>query len=156
MKSKERGVNEPEGSKVGYPLTPDLFLYLLDLEVKKARRYQNFLSVLILELTARSTGEGKNDLSASSQRLAASLSGEIRETDVFGLLGDGRLGVILPYADGAAAIHVKSRFESMLRYFDFDDRGWDVQIHQACYPDDGTDTEDLLRCVRGSKSALDS
>ena len=42
-------------------LDKDLFLYLLDLEVKRARRYQNFISILLMKLVPFSKeGNGKN------------------------------------------------------------------------------------------------
>ncbi len=56
----ETGVEKGEG-EFGRILKRDLFLFLLDLEVKRARRYQNFLSILIMKIVGSSysnNGEG--------------------------------------------------------------------------------------------------
>jgi len=128
-------------------LNRDLILYLLDLEVKRGRRYQNFLSILILDLIALPDGDGGSDLEASCQMLTTLLAYEVRETDIFGAVGKNRVIVLLPYADLLAGDQAKSRFESFLKYYDFRSKGCEVKIHQVSYPRDGTDTVDLMEKV---------
>ena len=134
----------------GRILTKDLFFFLLDLEVKRGRRYQNFLSVLILELVAMPGGNGSGDLETSCEMLTKLLLEEMREADIFGALGERRLVVLLPYADMVAGTQAKSRFESVLKYYDFKSKGYEVMIHQVSYPMHGTNTLDLMKKVLGT------
>jgi hypothetical protein len=130
-------------------LNKDLLLYFLDLEVKRGRRYQNFLSILILDLIAVPNGNGGGDFESSYQMLSTLLMDEMRETDIFGALKENRLIVLLPYADLAAGGQTKSRFENILKYCDFKSKGYGVKIHQLCFPTHGTATIDLMQKVMG-------
>src|SRR3990170_378004 len=124
-------------------LNKDLFLYLLDLEVKRARRYQNFLSLLMLNLKQLSKDDGKYFL-VCQQALGRLLSAELRETDLLGSLGKNSLVVLLPYADPSAGGIAKSRFEDILKYYDFRNKGFEVLVDQRCFPLNGTDAIDLI------------
>jgi len=68
LKSKEGTGLEPNRI-----LNKDLILFLLDLEVKRGRRYQNFLSILILDLIAVSNGDGGGDFESSYEMLSTVL-----------------------------------------------------------------------------------
>jgi hypothetical protein len=135
------------GVEVNRILNKDLILFLLDLEVKRGRRYQNFLSILILDLIALSSGDGGGDLEASYQMLTTLLGDEMRETDVVGALGEKRLLLLLPYADNVAGGQAKSRFEDVVKYYDFESKGYEVKIHQVSFPMNGTNTNDLMEKV---------
>lgn len=149
MTNSELKLQEGTKTELGRMLNRDLILYLLDLEVKRGRRYQNFLSILVLDLMALSNGNGGGDLDTSYQMLTTLLADEVRETDVFGALGEKRVIVLLPYADLSAGNQAKSRFESILKYYDFRSKGYEVKVHQVCFPMNGTDTPDLMRKVMG-------
>ncbi len=123
----------------------DLFLYLLDLEVKRGRRYQNFLSMLILDLVAVPGGDGEKDFEASYEMLTGILKDEMRETDIFGAMGERRLIVLLPYADLLAGDQAKARFEGVLQHYDFRSKGYKVEIHQVSFPTNGADTAELMK-----------
>jgi GGDEF domain-containing protein len=135
-----------EGTEVKWSriLNTDLFLYLLDLEVKRARRYQNFLSILILKLNALSNDES-GDLQTSYQMLANLLTEEIRETDILGHLSKNKVGVLLPYADALSGGYAKSRVEDTLKYCDFKSKGFEVMIDQINFPMHGTNTISLMK-----------
>ena len=124
-------------------LNKDLFLYLLDLEVKRARRYQNFLSLLMLNLKQLSEDDGKYS-QVCQQALGRLLSAELRETDLLGSLGENSLVVLLPYADPSAGGIARSRFEDILKYYDFRNKGYEVLVDQRCFPKNGTDVIDLI------------
>jgi GGDEF domain-containing protein len=145
MKVAEVKLRGGKGMGVKRILNKELFLYLLDLEVKRGRRYQNFLSILILDLIALPKGNEGTDLETSYQMLTSLLKDELRETDIFGALGEKRLIVLLPYADLAAGTLAKSRFENILGHYDFKSKGYKVQIHQVSFPMNGTDTADLVK-----------
>lgn len=130
-------------------LSRELFLYILDLEVERARRYQEFFSVLRLKLfplPGQHVGEGQQKC---YQSLINWLGGELRESDLVGSLGDDHLAVLLPYADLSVGRHVKTRLEDSLKYFGFKNDGYEVTIDQICFPKDGTVTKDLVSKVTG-------
>src|SRR5512137_2143301 len=103
------------GDAFGRILNQDLFLFLLDLEVKRARRYQNFLCLMLLKIKQFSREGDGGGLEACSRILSNLLMGEIRESDIIGSLELDRLVVLLPYADVKAGTHVQSRFEDALK-----------------------------------------
>lgn len=144
MRNPEDRLKEGTGAKWDRILNKGLFLYLLDLEVKRAQRYQNFLSILILKLNALSKDDS-GDLESSYQMLAHLLSEEIRETDILGYLSKNMVGVLLPYADVLAGSRAKSRFEDNLKYCDFKSKGCEVRINQVSFPAHGTNTESLMK-----------
>ncbi len=130
---------------VGRILNRDLFLYFLDHEVKRALRYQNFLSVLLLRLVPCSKGiEGKG-FENCCQTLGSVLKEEMRETDVLGFLAEDKWAALLPYADMNAVDQAKVRFENALKYYDFRNWGYDVMVQQFTFPRNGTDTVEVIR-----------
>ncbi len=137
-----------EGSTMGLGriLGKDFFLYFLDHEVKRALRYQNFISILLLRLKpcANSQTYGKCD-ETCSRTLANVLVEELRETDILGWLGDNKFAALLPYADAIAGDQAKTRFESTLKYYDFRSWGYEVSVQQFCFPRNGTNTVELIR-----------
>lgn len=132
---------------LGRILNRELFLFLLDLEIKRARRYQNFLCLLILKLKENSNGEGRWDRSFCFEILSDLLRTEMRESDILGTIGEGELCIMLPYADESSGKLVQSRFEETLKYFNFRNRGYDILINQVCYPVQGTNMADLIKRV---------
>ena len=136
----------------GRILNRNLFLYLLDLEIKRARRYQNFLSILSLELISSANGGGGDDLQTSHEMLANFLTDEMRETDISGSIGEKVIVVLLPYADHSDGNHAKARFERSLKFYDFRSRGYDVAIHQTSFPADGTNTAEIMRRALGPEA----
>jgi GGDEF domain-containing protein len=146
VENREKKPKEEVEVKWGRILNKSVFLTLLDLEVKRARRYQNFLSVLILRLNALSK-EHSGDLQTCYQMVANLLTEETRESDIIGHLSKDRVGVLLPYADVSAGSEAKSRFEDSLKYCDFKSKGCEVRIDQVSFPTHGTNTESLVKKV---------
>ena len=138
----------------GKVLNRDLFLFLLDLEVKRARRYQNFLCLMLLKIKQRSKNEEGLDFHTCYETLSDLLSVEIRESDILGSLDGNGLVILLPYADVKAGNHAKSRFEETLKYYNFKSRGFDVMIDQICFPINGTSTIDLIRKALGTENSV--
>jgi GGDEF domain-containing protein len=137
----------------GRILNQDLFLFLLDLEVKRARRYQNFLCLMLLKIKPFSQEGDGGGLQACYRTLSDLLMEEIRESDIIGSLELNKLVVMLPYADVKAGTYVKSRFEDSLKYYDFKSKGFEIMIDQICFPIHGTDTMDLIRKSLGEELA---
>lgn len=153
MRISEEDLQEGTKVELGRILNKDLFLFLLDLEVKRARRYQNFLCLLLLKLEQFTkkddNGEG---FQPCYEVLTDLLTVEMRESDVLGSLGKNRLAVLLPYANGSAGRLARSRFENILGYFSFQERGYKVIIDQICFPINGTDTIDLIKKALGTET----
>jgi len=143
------------GTELGRILDKDLFFYLFDLEVKRARRYQNFISILLLHLSPLAGDGGENGLKACYQTLSSILVEEARETDILGCLGETRLAALLPYADVTAGSQAKTRFESTLKYYDFRSRGYQVAVQQFCFPKNGTVTSDFIQKTLSSNPLED-
>ena len=142
---------EPE-PVFGRTLNRELFLFLLDLEVKRARRYQNFLCLMFLKIRQFSPEDDGGGLQACSRTLSNLLMEEIRESDIIGSFEANRLAVLLPYADAKAGAYVKSRFEDVLKYCDFKNKGFEIMIDQVCFPINGTNTMDLIRKALGGET----
>ncbi len=133
------------GEAFGRILKRDLFLFLLDLEVKRARRYQNFLCLVLFKIKQSFREDSRGGLKECYQTLSDLLMEQVRESDIIGSMELDKLLVLLPYADSQAAAHVKSRFEDALKYYDFGSKGFEITIDQVCFPVNGTDTIDLIR-----------
>jgi hypothetical protein len=133
---------------VGTFLNRGSFLRMLDLEIKRARRYQNSFCVLILKLSPVPGQEKGKGLQKCYHSLSIWLKGELREIDILGSLGDDQLAALLPYADLSGSRRVRSRLEGKLKNLDFRNDGYEVVIDQISFPKDGT-VEDLSARLQG-------
>jgi len=150
--SKER-FEEMVGGGSDRVLDKDLFLFLLDLEVKRARRYQNFICLLLPKLKPSSKSDNEAMFQNYYQTLVTLLTEEMRETDIVGSLGKNQLAILLPYADISAGGHAKSRFENALKYYNLNSNGFEVIIDQVCFPINATDTHSLLQKALGPEAS---
>ena len=153
MENPRGGFSKGAGGRYGRVLNRDLFLFLLDLEVKRARRYQNFLCLILLKVRQLSKDNNGGGLEICHDTLRNLLAEEVRESDIIGSCGTNKIVVLLPYADVRAGAHVKSRFEDVLRYYDFKEKGFEILVDQICFPIHGTDTMDLVREALGEQPA---
>jgi diguanylate cyclase (GGDEF)-like protein len=133
-------------------LRKSVFDYLFDLEVKKAIRYQYFLTVLFLELDGAegTDGTGEDERQAQGEEvrvLADLLRDELRSTDVIGKHDDGRFSVLLHHADEVNTLRIGERLRRRIADYVFS-RGQEgrktVSIGGACFPTSGNFPEDLL------------
>ena len=129
----------------GRILNRDLFHFVLDIEVKRSRRYQNFLCLMLFKIKQFPQEGNRGGLQACYRKLGDLLMDETRESDIIGSLEVDRIVVLLPYADAKAGAHVKSRFEDALKYYDFKSKGIEIKIDQVCFPINGSDTMDLIQ-----------
>lgn len=143
--AKQEGIMA-EGD-LGRILSREVFLYLLDLEVKRARRYQEFFSVLVMSLICLSNQDNGHSQQKCFEILSNLLREEFRDSDILGSLGEEKLAAILPYADASACNVARLRFEGSLKYCDFSQAGYEVKIDQICFPGDGTDINELVKKV---------
>ncbi len=133
----------------GRILDRDLFFFLLDHEVKRARRYQNFLCLVLFKIKQAPQEDHGRGLNACYRTLSDLLIEEVRESDIIGSVALDKLIILLPYADLKAGARVKSRFEDVLKYYDFKSKGIEIMIEQVCFPVHGADMMDLFRKATG-------
>ena len=126
-------------------LNRELFLFLLDHEVKRARRYQNFICLLLLRLQPSSKNNNDTDFQDCHRIVSNLLMEEMRESDIIGYFGKNQLMVLLPYADILAGDHAKCRFEAVLKCFDIESKGYELLVEKICFPKNGTDPVQLVR-----------
>lgn len=131
----------------GHVFRRQSFLFLLDLEIKRARRYQNYLSLLSFTLHGLNPSPGENP-GVSLKNLAYLLKDELRGTDCVGE-GEGanRLLVMLPYADMAGVHKVREKLEKIFQDYEFGAEGLAIEISEVCFPTHATNIEGLLRRV---------
>ena len=128
----------------GNVLNRESFLFLLDLEIKRAQRYQNFLSLLSLTFGHLDPSMGEH-ASISMKTLANLVKYDLRETDIVGLGAGNLLLVMLPYADMAGAHTVRERLKQILYEYGFGRKGFTVEINEVCFPTHANNFDDLLR-----------
>jgi GGDEF domain-containing protein len=139
----------------GNVLNKESFLFLLDLEIKRAQRYQNFLSLLSLTFGHLDPSVGKN-ATISLKGLANLVKGELRHTDIVGQDAGNRLLVMLPYAEMSGAHTVRERLEKILYEYGFGRKGFAVEINEVCFPIHATNFNDLLRMAGNLESMCTS
>lgn len=118
----------------------EMFCYLLDLELKRGMRYQNFFCLLKFKLSRIHDHANGKGLETCYQALSHFLMEELRESDILGSLGEGQLVILLPCADSSCGGLVRSRLEDGLKNFEFNNKGYEVMIDPICFPKDGTAT----------------
>lgn len=128
----------------GHVFNKKTFLFLLDLEVKRARRYQKYLSLLSLTSDHLSSSREEKP-SIFLKTLANLLKDLLRDTDIVGQCRANRLLVMLPYSDKGEAHKVRVRLEQKLQEYDLGKQGRTIEINEACFPTDATNIDDLLR-----------
>src|SRR6478672_1331868 len=85
-----------EGSKL---LTPNAFEFVLDSELKRAVRSQNFLTLVTVEASREWEGMTVTADDGTLQEVAQLIGREVRETDLLGHTDKGTLAVVLLDAD---------------------------------------------------------
>ena len=134
-------------------LTPEAFNFVLNNELKRAMRSQNFLTLLVIEATALTPGEG-TQLTRDVARL---VSREVRETDLISCTEEGRVSVVLLDADLPNSMRVLDRLLSRFEHYEFTSAK-SIAVGAACCPTHGADAETLRRAaeVRPMPSRRDS
>jgi hypothetical protein len=119
------------------------FFRLLDFEIKRARRYQNFFSVMRFALQ----GDGGSEESSQEERLKYLLNlvrEEIRETDLIGQTTRNEIMIILPYCDPAGAKVVNTRLNRLVNDFHFDEEGLQVRSGLTIFPVQANNMTEIL------------
>src|SRR5215210_2577754 len=128
-----------EGSKL---LTPGAFEFVLDSELKRAVRSQNFLTLVVLEASREWEGMMVTADDGTVMEVAQIIGREVRDTDLLGHTDDGTLALVLLDADFEHSTRVVERLVSRLEHYGFA-TPLRIAVGAACYPTHAIDAESL-------------
>jgi GGDEF domain-containing protein len=121
-------------------LTPEAFDFVLNNELKRAVRSQNFLTLVLMDPRAATTAV------EAIREVARVVSREVRETDLLSASPEGRLSLVLLDADLQSSMHVIERVRARLQHYQFT-TPIDLEIGAACCPTHGADAGTLKRAA---------
>lgn len=141
-------------------LTPHAFEFVLDGELKRAVRSQNFLTLVTLEANREWDGMSVTADEGTVEEVAEIVRHEVRDTDVLGYTSQGQLSLVLLDADYGNSTKVIKRLVQRMEHYDFP-TPLRISVGAACYPTHAVDAESLKRQAvshpvvnwRGGKSA---
>jgi hypothetical protein len=128
-------------------LTPEAFEFVLNNELKRAVRSQNFLTLVIVEPMLRGVpGGGNGDRDNAVRDVAKLVSREVRETDLIAYTDHGQLSLVLLDSDLQNSLRVIDRLLARLDHYEFA-RPLVFDVGAACCPTHGADAESLKRAA---------
>lgn len=130
-----------EGSKV---LTPGAFKFVLDRELTRAMRSQNFLTLVLVEASREWEGMMMTADEATVHEVAQLIGREVRDVDLLGHTERGTLALVLLDADYEHSIRVVDRLISRIENYEFP-TALRIAVGAACYPTHAVDAESLTR-----------
>jgi len=130
-----------EGSRL---LTPGAFEFVLDSELKRAVRSQNFLTLVMLEASREWEGMMVTADDGTLQEVAQVIGREVRDTDLLGHADKGTLALVLRDADFEHAARVIDRLVARIDNYEFG-TALRIAVGAACYPTHAVDAESLKR-----------
>ena len=130
-----------EGSRL---LTPNAFEFVLDSELKRAVRSQNFLTLVTVEASREWEGMMVTADDGTLHEVAQIIGREVRDTDVLGHTGKGTLALVLLDTDFEHSSRVIDRVVSRIENYEFQN-ALRIAVGAACYPTHAVDAESLKR-----------
>jgi hypothetical protein len=130
-----------EGSKV---LTAKAFEFVLDSELKRAVRSQNFLTLVVVEASREWEGMMVTADDGTVHDMAEIISKEVRDTDFIGHTDTGTLALVLLDADFEHSTRVIDRLVARIENYEFP-TPLRVAVGAACYPTHAVDAPSLKR-----------
>ena len=130
-----------EGSRL---LTPNAFDFVLDGELKRAVRSQNFLTLVVLETRREWEGLEVTADDGTVEEVAQVVGREVRDTDVLGYASEGLLSLMLLDADYENSTKVIDRLVERMDHHEFR-TPLRISMGAACYPTHAVDADSLKR-----------
>lgn len=126
-------------------LTSEAFEFVLNNELKRAARSQNFLTLVSVtpHLSGAATGAA-SDRELAVKQIARLISRDVRETDLLAETDKGRLSLVLLDADLPNSMNVIDRLRTRLDAYAFSPP-LTLEIGAATCPTHGADVESLRR-----------
>ena len=128
-----------EGNKV---LTPGAFEFVLNSELKRAVRSQNYLTLVVVEASREWQGVTVTADDGTLQEVAQIIGKEVRDTDLIGHTDKGVLSLVLIDADFEHSSHVINRLVSRIEHYEFS-TALRLAVGAACYPTHAVDAQSL-------------
>jgi diguanylate cyclase (GGDEF)-like protein len=134
---------------------PEVFRHLLQQEVKRARRYSEFFSLLVLspdDAAAEAWASADWRVERLLGLMVENIRQELRDTDYIGRC-DNHLAVVLLHSSVEETRLVAKRVRQRIGWFSFPPELTSgsarvtVSMGAACFPTDGRDLSSLLRCA---------
>jgi len=130
-----------EGSRL---LKPGAFEFVLDSELKRAVRSQNFLTLVTLETSREWEGMMVTADDGTLQEVAQVIGREVRDTDLLGHSEKGTLALVLLDADFEHSARVIDRLVARIDHYEFP-TPLRIAVGAACYPTHAVDAASLKR-----------
>jgi PleD family two-component response regulator len=125
-------------------LTPDAFEFVLETELKRAIRCQNYLTLVTVEASREWEGMTVTADDGTLQEVAQVIAREIRDTDLLGHADKGTIGLVLLDADFDHSTRVIDRLVSRIESYKFP-TPLRIAVGAACYPTHAVDADSLKR-----------
>ena len=130
-----------EGSKL---LTPGAFEFVLENELKRAIRSQNYLTLVAVEASREWEGMTVTADEGTLHQVAQLIGREVRDTDLIGHIDKGTIALVLIDADFDHSTRVIDRLVSRVENYEFP-TPLRIAVGAACYPTHAVDAESLKR-----------
>lgn len=128
-----------EGTRV---LTPTAFQFVLDGELRRAVRSQNFLTLVVLDTRREWEGMTVSADDGTVDEVAQIVGREVRESDVLGHTDRGTLALVLLDSDFDSSTKVIDRLIQRINHYDFP-TPLRISVGAACYPTHAVDAPSL-------------
>ena len=130
---------EEEGSRL---LKAHAFEFVLDGEMKRAVRSQNYLTLIVLETRREWDGMTVTADDGTLDEVARIIGHEVRDTDLLGSTETGVLSVVLLDADFENGTRVIDRLVQRIDHYEFSSP-LRISVGAACYPTHAVDPDSL-------------
>ena len=125
-------------------LTSAAFEFVLESELKRADRYQNYLTLVTVETCREWEGMMVTADDGTLEEVAQVIRLEIRDTDMLGHSDKGTLGLVLLDADFDQSTRVIERLVTRIQNYKFP-TALRIAIGAACYPTHAIVADSLKR-----------
>ena len=123
-------------------LTPNAFEFVLDAELKRAVRSQNFLTLIVVEAKREWDGLMVSADEGTVGEVAKIMGHEVRDTDVLGASEHGTFAMMLLDADYESSTKVIDRLVQRIDNYEFPAK-LRISMGAACYPTHAVDADSL-------------
>ena len=130
---------EEDGSRL---LTANAFEFVLDGEMKRAVRSQNYLTLIALEARREWDGMTVTADEGTLDEVARIIGHDVRDTDLLGSTEAGVLSLVLLDADYDNATKVIDRLVQRIDHYEFT-TPLRISVGAACYPTHAVDPDSL-------------
>jgi hypothetical protein len=129
----------------------DTFAALLEIELKRSLRYQNYLALLLIEARTGSAVNWEPENGSRWSKMTSVVRSVVRETDLIGVSEQNLLTIMLINSDNKAASVVADRLGNWVPLCL--GAGSGLSIGGACFPTNATDLTSLYQSAAGMLAA---